>query len=156
MVRVPLDLKQVQTAPSAELGWLHANDPGNSPPSESWSPQEDRCVKAFDVERVDDVWCVRRGPGDTVPITQAGEPAQPIAGWRPTRLLSGIGPTNVLELRHDNGETSSWFLNADFSFRTNVLAGLPDEERTAFVAAAMQPVRMRVGATDRRRRAGSG
>lgn len=93
------------------------------------------------MERVGDVWCVRRGPDDAVPITQNGKPAQPIAGWRPVRVMTGIGPANVLELRHDNGETSSWFLNPDCSFKTNVLGNLPEAERDAFVAAVMQPVR---------------
>ncbi len=96
---------------------------------------------AYPVLRQGDTWCVSRGAGELIPITQSGRPVEHLGGWRPTCLLAEVGPLNILELRHEDGQTAVWYLNADGSFRTNVLANIPETEGIAFAAAAMPLLR---------------
>ena len=92
----------------------------------------------FEIEQRDDVWYVQRGLlGGATPITQAGRPAVLGPGWVATRLVSGLAPANVLELRHISGRSAAWYLNPDDSVKTNVLEQIPDPERGEFVETTM-------------------
>jgi len=96
-------------------------------------------VIVFEIEQRADVWYVQRGLlGGATPITQAGKPAVLGPGWVATRLVSGLAPTNVLELRHISGRSAAWYLNPDDSVKTNVLEQLPDPERSEFVETTMR------------------
>ena len=93
----------------------------------------------FEIEQRDDVWYVQRGLlGGATPITQAGRPAALGPGWVATRLVSGLAPANVLELRHISGRSAAWYLNPDDSVKTNVLEQIPDPERSEFVETTMR------------------
>ncbi len=93
----------------------------------------------FEIEQRDDVWYVQRGLlGGATPITQAGRPAVLGTGWVATRLVSGLAPANVLELRHISGRSAAWYLNPDDSVKTNDLEQIPDPERSEFIEATMR------------------
>ncbi len=95
----------------------------------------------YDVELRGEVWCIQRGTDDPVPITEAGKPARPAEGWRPIRMISGLGPLDVLEFRHAGGQAAIWFLNPDWSFKTNVFEKLSETERAGFFEAVVGPAR---------------
>jgi hypothetical protein len=49
-----------------------------------------------------------------------------ISGWTPVRVLIGLGAVSIMQLRHDNGAPSVWFLDRDFRYFTNEFAQLPE------------------------------
>src|SRR5580658_1651980 len=42
------------------------------------------------------------------------QPAQIPAGWRPLFVYTGFSPIYLLELKHDDGQESTWFLDQRF------------------------------------------
>jgi hypothetical protein len=67
--------------------------------------------------------------GRTLPLR--GPPL--IAGWSPVRLLVGPRDVSVLQLHHQDGRASVWFMDSEFSFIANEFSQLSDTARAGLV-----------------------
>lgn len=70
------------------------------------------------VRMIDGVYCVETEPGRPVPIrteggTLCGHPGTVLDGWHPQFVYAGLAPVHALEWQHQNGNTGTWYLDAE-------------------------------------------
>jgi hypothetical protein len=91
-------------------------------------------MRILPVESVENQFCVRMGEGLVRPLRfKDGGPLPLDPGWRPTRLLIGPSEIFVLQLRHTDGQASTWFMDESLSFVANEFSQLPDRARSAMI-----------------------
>ena len=82
------------------------------------------------VEQHDGVFQVRLGPERLAPLRNGGQPVGEFAaGWAPRFVYDGFAPLFLLELRHDNGSETTWYLDANMNRLGGELGELGDADR---------------------------
>ena len=73
--------------------------------------------------------------------TVSGAPLPLLPGWTPVLALTGLCPISVLELHHIDGNSSIWFMDEEFRFKTNSFAELPPDLQEALRRELARPAR---------------
>ena len=83
----------------------------------------------LDVEFRDGCYCVKFGDGRLLPITIGNH--DPVAafnpGWKPRWVCASFAPIYLLELRHEDGQEATWFLDQRLNHLGDAVANLPQE-----------------------------
>jgi hypothetical protein len=83
-------------------------------------------MQVVPVELIGGDFFVRRGGTSVRLLAMNGGPLPLMGGWSPFRVLLGPKRVSVLQLRHETGGLSTWFLNRDLRYETNTFEGLTD------------------------------
>ena len=96
-------------------------------------------MRILKVEGEDGSYFVRRDGERIVLGTVSGDPMPLLPGWTPLLAFVGPGATCVLQLQHQNGSPSIWFMDDQFRFQTNSFAELPPHEQDALRSELVAP-----------------
>lgn len=72
----------------------------------------------YEIRQVDGVYCAEIAPGVNIPIKTEGgvllgQQGTVGDGWEPKTIYTGLAPVFLLEWRHKNGATGTWYLNTE-------------------------------------------
>jgi hypothetical protein len=91
-------------------------------------------VPGYPVERISGAWAVRFDIEITVPIRLGGQPVREfMSGWKPRHVYAGFAPILLLELVHENGMMSTWFLGEDMERLGDSLEQLSEATRAMLI-----------------------
>lgn len=80
---------------------------------------------APEIVRADEGWCVDFGNRRAAIKYDSSPLVNFVPGWRPVFVYTGLAPLYLLELRHDDGDAATWFLDADMNRLSDRVAELP-------------------------------
>ncbi len=86
-------------------------------------------------------WHIRTEPTVLAPIRMGGSPVAAFnAGWRPKFVYVGFAPVYLLELEHENGSLSTWFLDEHFNRIGGELQELTEEVKSQLVGKYVKAI----------------